>query len=247
MLIITNWNGRTGNNILQIIRAVHYAILNNHIQIRFPKHSLLKEDTILIEGNSKNNDIIKDTFFNLKKHELNDPEPYIMREYYQRYLAPIDAINNMYTGIDNDTNELYIHIRSGDIFSKSPHSCYVQPPLYYYKNIMNKYNNINIVFEDNVNPCVNMILSEKNVINKSGSFIHDLITLSNAENLVIGFGTFGLMIYFMNKNIKNLYIPKYFLDESNISGNWGENINVNIVELLDYIPVGSWKNTPEQR
>ena len=35
MLIIQSWSGRTGNNILQIIRAIHYAIINSHNSIQF--------------------------------------------------------------------------------------------------------------------------------------------------------------------------------------------------------------------
>lgn len=30
MLIINKWFGRNRNNILQIIRAIHFSILNNH-------------------------------------------------------------------------------------------------------------------------------------------------------------------------------------------------------------------------
>ena len=43
MIIIENWFGRFGNNILQILRAVHYGIINNHDKIVFPPHSLLYE------------------------------------------------------------------------------------------------------------------------------------------------------------------------------------------------------------
>ena len=41
--------------------------------------------------------------------------------------------------VDDKLNENYliIHIRSGDIFRKNPHSNYVPPPLSYYMNQIN--------------------------------------------------------------------------------------------------------------
>jgi len=76
MLIINSWYGRTGNNILQIIRALHYAIINRHNSIHFHKHSLLTSNIIILE-NIENNDMtqINDTFFSLKKYNILDPEP----------------------------------------------------------------------------------------------------------------------------------------------------------------------------
>ena len=87
MLNIQSWLGRTGNNILQIVRAIHYAILNNHNLIHFQQHSLLKSNIITLE-NIENSDKsqINDTFFSLKKYNITDPEPYVMKEYFQNIL-----------------------------------------------------------------------------------------------------------------------------------------------------------------
>lgn len=248
MLIISSWFGRTGNNIFQIIRAIHYAFLHNHKSIHFNKHELLKCNKILIELDEScciNNSSISDTFYYLDKYNIKDPEPYVMKCYFQKYIKPIFFNYEMKIG-SYDSN-LYIHIRSGDIFSGSPHKLYVQPPLFFYNKIKKDYTNIKIVAQDKMNPCINELLKHSNTQLVHNDLKNDLIILSNASNLVIGFGTFGLLIYFMNKNLKNLYIPKYVSDYFINGTNWGKNINVFIIDLPNYIKPGEWQNTQKQR
>ena len=74
----------------------------------------------------------------------------------------------------------------------------------------------------------------------------DLEILLNAHHLVIGFGTFGFLLYLANPNIKNLYIPQYVLDELP-KGNWGNNIKLHVIDLPNYIKVGEWKFSDAQR
>ena len=246
MLNINSWTGRTGNNILQIIRAIHYAIINSHNSIQFQQHSLLTSNIITLE-NIENSDksTINDTFFSLKKYNIIDPEPYIMKEYFQKYIKPIFKIQ---TENDNDVDDkkIYIHFRGGDIFSSTPHKAYVQPPLSYYKNIINEYDSIKLVCEDKKNPCINELLKQENVEYISNTLEKDLSILSNVSNLVIGFGTFGFLLYLMNPYLKKLYIPDFVVNELP-KGEWGNDIKVHIIELPNYIKVGEWKNTIEQR
>lgn len=245
MLNIQSWTGRTGNNILQIIRAIHYAIINSHNSIQFQKHSLLTSNIITLENiENINKSQISDTFFSLKNYNIIDPEPYIMKEYFQKYVKPIFKIKSNII-LDDDKN-VYIHFRGGDIFSSNPHKAYVQPPLSYYKNIINEYDIIKLICEDKKNPCINELLKQKNVQYISNTLEKDLSSLSNVSNLIIGFGTFGFLLYLMNPYLKNLYIPDFFVNELP-RGNWGNDINVNIIELPNYIKVGEWKNSEEQR
>jgi len=247
MLIINSWTGRTGNNILQIIRAIHYAITYNHKSIIFHPHPLLTAKYIILK-NIINNDKsqINDTFFSLNKYNIIDPEPYVMKEYFQKYIKPIFKIqpenNNV---IDND-NKIYIHFRGGDIFSSNPHKSYVQPPLSYYKNITRNYDIIKLVCEDKKNPCINELLKQENIEYISNTLEIDLTILSNVSNLVIGFGTFGFLLYLMNPKLKNLYIPEFFVNELP-RGNWGTDINIHVINLPNYIKVGDWKFNEEQK
>ena len=247
MLIINSWTGRTGNNILQIIRAIHYAIINNHNSIIFQPHPLLTSNMITlknIKGNNKSH--IKDTFFYLKKYGIIDPEPYIMKEYFQKYIKPIFKIQIETKDIDIDNNNIYIHFRGGDIFSNNPHKAYVQPPLSYYKNIIKDFNSVKLVCQDKSNPCINELLKQENIEYISETLEKDLSILFNVSNLAIGFGTFGFLLYLMNPYLKNLYIPDFFVNELP-KGSWGNDIKIHIVELPNYIKVGEWKFNKEQR
>lgn len=244
MLIINSWSGRTGNNILQIIRSIHYAIIYSHKSILFPKHLLLTSSIITLE-NIENNNTINDTFFSLKKYNIKDPEPYIMKEYFQKYIKPIFKIQSKNNNV-TDYKIIYIHFRGGDIFSNNPHKAYVQPPLSYYKNIINDYTKIKMVCEDKKNPCINELLKEENIVYINNTLEKDLSILSNVSNLIIGFGTFGFLLYLMNPYLKNLYIPDFFVNELP-KGDWGNDINVHIIHLPKYIKVGEWKNSKEQQ
>lgn len=242
-LIISNWSGRLGNNVLQIIRAIHYANINNYNSIEFPSHYAFISKKIIVNNLKNDKPTIINSFFKLKELNIIDPEPFIMKKYFKKYINPIFFIKPNQL-IDNKNN-LFIHIRSGDCFI-NPHSYYVPPPIYYYIRIIEdkKWDKIFVVYEDDKNPCINL-LKNKNYTNIefiSGSLNNDLTILSHCQNLAIGFGTFGLLLYFLSNNIKNLYIPDYAYYEMP-RGNW--DININIIDLPNYIKCGEWKLTNE--
>jgi len=56
MLIINRWFGRLGNNILQILRAIHFAKLKNHKTISFNNHNFLSKNEIQLYGIERNNE-----------------------------------------------------------------------------------------------------------------------------------------------------------------------------------------------
>jgi hypothetical protein len=244
-LLITHWTGKLGNNILQIIRAIHFAIQNKHRLILFPKHFFLTEQKIDNLCQNRNvNILIKNTFFNIQTLNINDPEPYLMKIYFQKFIYPIFKVLKKITFNKND---LFIHIRAGDIFGFNPHSYYVQPPLSYYQNIIKskKWHKIFVVFQDDSNPVVNELKKNEKITFLSNDLYTDLSILTNSNNLVLGFGTFGLLIYCMNTKLKRIYIPKYSIDELP-KGSWGDT-KINIIQLPNYIKCGEWRNTPEQR
>ena len=64
-----------------------------------------------------------------------------------------------------DKEDLYIHIRSGDIFILA-YSPYAQPPFCFYKKILNnyKFNKVYLIAQDKKNPIIDKILSEYTTI-----------------------------------------------------------------------------------
>lgn len=248
--IINIWEGRFGNNILQIIRCLYYSTINNISNIFLLNHEFLINNKIIIEENINKNNINNintcDSFFDLKKFNLDDPSPIIMKNLAIKYIIPI-LKKNFYNSDINTENDLFIHIRGGDIFNYCPHSAYVQPPVYYYEKIINEnnYKKINLIYEDKNNPCVDYLSRYNNINLFSGNLFDDINLLLSATNLVIGFGTFGFVMYLLNPKLKKIYVPDYLLPELP-TGNWGD-IELIIINLPDYIKVGEWKNTTEQR
>jgi hypothetical protein len=85
-------------------------------------------------------------------------------------------------------NDLFINIISGDIFIKSIHPNYSQPPLCFYQKIINenKYNNIILLFNGHENPCVDVFLKLcPNIKYIHGSVNNDISVIINCYNLVL--------------------------------------------------------------
>ena len=242
MIIINSWIGRLGNNVIQLINAINIALNKKHKIINFPYHVMLTQSFINISTDCDDNTVISGTFFECCDTDIKNPNAIQSKNIALKYIRPILKIykTNFY-----DNNYLCIHIRSGDIFCKNPHNLYVQPPYDYYKKIMMNYDKTILVYEDTLNPCINKLLNE-NIIFKhqSSSLIDDLSLLLNCENVAIGFGTFGNLIFLLSIVLKKIYIPDFYYDEK-----YFENFDVEIVKisLQDYIKVGEWKNTPEQQ
>tara|TARA_B100001175_G_C19466102_1_gene619171 strand:+ start:660 stop:1439 length:780 start_codon:yes stop_codon:yes gene_type:complete len=249
-IIINSWVGRLGNNVLQIIRAIHYGKVNKFNFLHFVNRYFSNGDqtTILLNDEKSDKKNVYNTFFNIKNMGCSDPNPHLMKKYFQKYLKDSFVYKN--TNQISNTNILHIHIRAGDVFrGNGAHPAYVQPPLKYYKDIIEskKWEKIIVVYEDDGNPCVNALKKEeyKNIYFTSNTLDKDINILSQSENLVLGFGTFGLLLFFLNQNIKQIYIPKYVLEELP-KGNWGD-VRMNIIDLPNYINCGEWKNLPSQK
>jgi hypothetical protein len=104
-------------------------------------------------------------------------------------------------------NDLYIHIRSGDIFI-IPHPPYAQPPLCFYRTILNnnKFNKVYLIAENKNNPIIEKILEEySNIIYMKNSIKEDISYLINGYNIVSSISTFLNSIIQLNYNLKILF------------------------------------------
>ena len=255
MIIIQEWYGRNGNNIMQLIHAIFYAQIYRHKQIQFPVHDLLTATTIQNDWEDlvpENETVIKGQFFHIEKEfNLCLREPYIKKKIFLQYIKPIFTLlpSNRYPAT---TNTLFIHIRSGDLFEPNPHSGYVQPPLCYYTNAIGKYESIVAVCEDDRNPCASYLKHYPHVQYESNDVRTDLSLLYGIKHFMMGLGIFSMLVYWMNEHLETLYIPRYVVEKQmglnpDLPLNWGPNIQVHIIDLPGYIPCGSWVNSLEQR
>lgn len=231
---ITNWFGRGGNNIIQIINCIYYSFyLNNFEKIILPNHILIKVCKIYNKENKQinyENKIINNDFFYARKLGF-EIEPYKMREIAQKYLVDIVNIN---LDKNKNSNNLVIHIRLGDILT-NPRTDYIIHPFKLYKQIIeeNKYDKYIFIYEKE-----EFLITELKKINnnklifQSSSLVNDIELLCSEQNLLISFSTFSLMIYFLSKNIKHILIPEYIVEEWYINMNWG--IKTTLYNLKNY-------------
>ena len=105
-------------------------------------------------------------------------------------------------------NDLYIHIRSGNIFENELNPSYSQPPLCFYQKILKnfKFDNIYIISGNNNNPVIKKLLEEfPNIIFRNNSLELDFAYLSNAYNLVGSVSSFLITAIKFNDNLKNYW------------------------------------------
>ena len=110
--------------------------------------------------------------------------------------------------VNVDKKDLYIHIRSGDIFFIYAHTPYAQPPFCFYRKILNnyKFNKVYLIAEDKKNPTIEKILNEyTNVIYKQNGLKEDISYLINAYNIVASISSFLVSIIQLNYNLENLF------------------------------------------
>lgn len=111
--------------------------------------------------------------------------------------------------IITNKNDLYIHIRGGDIFNYyPPHPLYAQPPFCYYEKVIKSkaFNNIYIISSDNSNIVIRYLLIKYNkIIHNINNIEYDISLLSHAYNIAISSSSFALSAIKLNDNLRELW------------------------------------------
>lgn len=156
------------------------------------------------------------------------------------------------------SKDLAIHLRAGDIFKERPHRDYTQPPFAYYRLCIELaraqlgIERVILVYEDETNPCVPALkawLGEIGLpfVAQSRTLAEDLGVLLAATHVVFGRGSFGLAIAVLSTHLRTLFHPWLQTDFDLTS----ELTGIRQVRVEDaaggYIKIGDWRNTPEQR
>lgn len=188
-------------------------------------------------GNGLRNLLFKDKNFNMNSFKLIK-----------------DNLNLNFNKYYFNRDFLTIYIRSGDVFTSQLAPGYGQPPLVFYKKIIQSKNwgHILIVYEDLGNPVIAPLQDyclEKNISFDifTGDLKDTIEILLNAKNLVLARGTFSTIIASMNEKLINVYdfhgtsgfIPiscESKISAYDISGDY-----------IQRIMNGNWMNSIEQR
>ena len=253
---------RFGNALLQLADAYNIA-RQLGIQKIYHRGYPFLQDIALVEGvvfvkgvpKSKENYLIGDFYQN--KALLGLCQAPLDRWQVMRSLASFITLDLSNPELlAKESKDLFIHLRSGDIFKKNPpHSDYGQPPLAFYTKIIRSqpWTKVHLVFEDQFNPVIPALqsfLSESKVEYEthSGDIHHDIEVLLRAKNLVIARGTFIYPILCISKNIDQVF---YFeVDEHSLWGLQNSPISfhkcTDLGETYRATILTEWKNNAEQ-
>ena len=200
---------RFGNFLVSVNNAIFFCeileckrIIIEHSNDIFIRHKLLNQKyNMTIEPYNKSETIIN----NVTEVKIN------FFFYYHKFIKTELRLNLLENEIlsyipkfQAKTNDLYIHIRSGDIFQyQIPH--YPQPPLCFYEKILDNFNftNVIIISENDKNPVINELLRKyKNIIYKKNPLIIDFSYLLNSYNIVSSVSSFVINIIKFNNKLK---------------------------------------------
>ena len=251
---ISQWYGRFGNNLQQLI---HAYLLSDKFDCEFfyPKHPYFKakdwatyashvkkwcgipyfhvDDTLFFRTE------FEEKYFNVNIHD----ERRICRD---KIAKEIISIPNY----DIPEDVIVIHVRGGDVFMENPHSGYLQPPLAYYIAILEKeavtdLSKVWIVTEGGQprNPVID-ILEKMGCKIFMESLAWSVVILSNAKRGVLCKSSFSKFSFFLSNKIKKLYAPDYVLE----TDSWKELLDINLfrVNLPNYIEQGTWEASQKQ-
>ena len=183
--------------------------------------------------------------------------------YYSKYIIPPKRIDLLKKEIlrnlpkvSTNPNDLFIYIRSGDIFLRR-HRSYSQAPLCFYYKILDNYifRNYYLIAQNKNNPVIVKILENKpNIIYNKNSLYKDIAYLANAYNLVGGrISTFLEAIIPINNNLKNIWIFELKTENINYKEKYNHyhNIKTNIYEMYAsdkyFKKMKRWRNNVFQK
>lgn len=234
---VNAWYGRSGNNFLQVINGIFYCLKHNIYSFKCIDHPLFKQ---VSNVSGKNQVHESHQFLLLGNEKLNLSK---MKEIFRKYFK----FNHKVPQLPYDIG---IHIRSGDIFKiGNSHPKYLQPPLWFYKKIIeeNVDKSIVIVFENEENPIIGKLreLYKYKVCFQSSSLVNDVVTLASCKTLVFSNGTFCIIPYVISDTIEHVLYPDYMQTDYNV---WFKfNDEDEKIHLPNYIDPYSWKYSPEQK
>lgn len=266
MLEITHWYGRLGNNIFQVKNCLHLAYYLN-CNIKLPKHEYFTKCYIEINPKQKKNSEIiemgsfffyhkiKLAKFNMKIFSMNKKKVIHQLTELFKFKYQNDAI------IPDNPLDLHIHIRSGDLFNQNSkyqlNKNYISPPLDYYVQIINRYQNLNsfrihLISEDRKNPCINELIKRfPHLVFEISTLDMDIKKIMGCHQIIYGYGTFIPALLIFNQNIRQVFYPNYQRIRSAIGIAFYsklENVREYEIDIKDYIKhMGKeWKNSEKQ-
>ena len=214
-----SYNLNFGNNLIVINNAIFYCQIVECHQIIINKNTIRKRKLLLnetiydIKNNitimlGKNVDCNKNNIICFYEIKWNIYYPRLIIPQVRVEIIKSEILKNL-PKVNIMPDELFIHIRGGDIFRSKVDYVYAQPPLCFYERIMNNnknFKNIYLISMDRANVIVNTLLNKyKNIIHSKNDIEYDISLLCHAYNIVISISSFVLSAIKLNDNLKNIW------------------------------------------
>jgi hypothetical protein len=255
-LRISGWMGRLGNHLIQLSCAIHLAEKTGSLLLT-PDHEILRRRVYDFRAGGKGDcdEEVTGTFFT-QPECFQFPIRYdserrrvlqtfvleqLQRKPWWRRMSPApDSV------VDGET--LVINMRSGrDIFRESPppQNDYMQPPLSFYKKIIekNRYEKCLIVTEpDRANPVIAGLLAWHSGVRVKThrGVLDDISTVLSARHLVLAHSTFTWCLALMSRQLKELHQPS----TCRVLGI--RDYVINTYEIEEFIKPGQWTASSNQ-
>ncbi len=252
---VKRWSGRLGNNCIQLSNAVYLAQELGIRHVKHPPHKLFRNQIIDTGAEFGSHPGLSGRFFYGKSLLQHAPAMSVHRRkrIFLETLRPEIVLRKpagpQMESLVRDDSTLVIHVRSGDVFGPNPHPGYVQPPLWYYRTIIENraWKSILLVCQDSLNPVINRLCADYPIIRINSSTLDtDFSILCSARNLVGSHGTFTHAAFYFSSNIGRYWIPGSMKRAAaDFALAFPEQVSV--VKCPGYIKVGEWMNSPEQR
>lgn len=250
-IVINEWAGRLGNNLIQLSNAI-YICLKYQCRLDYPEHPFLHQVTLQFNREDARIDYIN-RFYDPTDCRGVYPNLAERRFIMLNYIREMINFNLDEPTLGNQQNPLILQIRSGDTFENPVPHKYVPSPLAFFSTIIKEHSgrSVLIVCENLKNPIIRELASRYDRCSvQSLDLKIDIRTIVNAENLVITIGTFGFVLALLSKKIKHLYVDdigKELLDFGFFAAKDLQlDFEVHRFRLIDYIPFGEWNNSPDQ-
>lgn len=100
MVIIPQWYGRFGNNVIQMLHALYYSMINGHRLIIAPPHKYLNNLIEVRKHNYNNLKIVINRFFYIEQLSISSPDVQtfvnhckrIQKNYYKKEILVITLL-----------------------------------------------------------------------------------------------------------------------------------------------------------
>ena len=171
--LIIKGKSRFGNFLMSINNAIIYCeilgckkiILENNNNIYINNIIFYKKSNFTIEPNQTFN--IRDKYSIILNTRFFFYNNIVLFRNVNRFIIFREQLLNNLPKVIVHPSDLYIYIRSGDIFIRA-HRNYNQPPLCFYEAILDsfKFNKVYIISEDKLNPVIPNLLNKYSYIKK---------------------------------------------------------------------------------